>query len=266
VSTPGRSSSQAVFRKERRDVPSGYFEWEAAGLRWLAAVEQDGGAAVVPVIAVGEHHVDLRRLTPTAPTAGAARELGVRLARTHAAGAEAYGAGPPGWDGDGFFGPLEQPLRMVLGRWHTWGRFFGEARVAPLVRAARDAGLYDGHATRTFDRVVERLTAGTFDTDDRPARLHGDLWSGNVMWTAGGAVLIDPAAHGGHRETDLALLALFGAPHLDEVRQGYEEVRRLAEGWRERVALHQLHCLLVHALVFGGGYVARALGAATACS
>jgi fructosamine-3-kinase len=104
-----------------------------------------------------------------------------------------------------------------------------------------------------------------FDTDDRPARLHGDLWSGNVMWTAEGATLIDPAAHGGHRETDLALLALFGAPHLEEVRRGYEEVRPLDDGWRQRVDLHQLHCLLVHALVFGGGYVWQAFEVATRC-
>jgi fructosamine-3-kinase len=79
------------------------------------------------------------------------------------------------------------------------------------------------------------------------------------MWTPDGATLIDPAAHGGHRETDLALLALFGAPHLDEVVAGYQDVHRLADGWRERVQLHQLHCLLVHAILFGGGYADRAL-------
>jgi fructosamine-3-kinase len=261
-----RPANEPVFRKERRDAPSGYFAWEAAGLRWLAEAEQDGGAAVVPVLEVGEHHLDLRRLTQAAPTAESARALGAALARTHAAGAEAYGAGPPGWDGDGFFGPVEEPLPMALGRWDRWGKFVAEARIAPMIRAARDAGLYDEGAARTFDRVVERLTAGTYDTDDRPARIHGDLWSGNVMWTAEGAVLIDPAAHGGHRETDLALLALFGAPRLDEVRRGYEEVQPLADGWSERVGLHQLHCLLVHAVVFGGGYAGQALAAARACT
>src|SRR6478752_4834379 len=57
------------------------------------------------------------------------------------------------------------------------------------------------------------VAAGTFDSAEPASRLHGDLWSGNVLWTAREAVLIDPAAHGGHRETDLAMLALFGAPH-----------------------------------------------------
>ena len=94
------------------------------------------------------------------------------------------------------------------------------------------------------------------------ARLHGDLWSGNVVWTPGGAVLIDPAAHGGHRESDLAMLALFGLPHLGAVLVGYQSVSPLANGWQERVELHQLFPLLVHAVLFGGGYGAQAEGAA----
>ena len=96
-----------------------------------------------------------------------------------------------------------------------------------------------------------------------PARIHGDLWSGNVLWGSDGtAWLIDPAAHGGHRETDLAMLALFGAPHLQRLLDAYAEAAPLADGWRERVPLHQLHPLLVHAVLFGGGYGARAAQAA----
>ena len=75
---------------------------------------------------------------------------------------------------------------------------------------------------------------------------------------------MDPAAHGGHRETDLAMLALFGAPHLDTVLAAYDEAFPLADGWRERVALHQVFPLLVHAVLFGRGYAARAAAAARA--
>ena len=91
-----------------------------------------------------------------------------------------------------------------------------------------------------------------------PARLHGDLWSGNVLWAPDGAWLIDPAAHGGHRETDLAMLALFGCPHLDRVLAAYDEAAPLADGWRDRVPLHQLFPLLVHVVLFGRGYAAQA--------
>jgi fructosamine-3-kinase len=87
-----------------------------------------------------------------------------------------------------------------------------------------------------------------------PSRLHGDLWSGNVMADAGGRPwLIDPSAYGGHREVDLAMLRLFGAPRGD-VFAAYEEVAPLAGGCEERVELYQLLPLLVHALLFGGSY------------
>jgi fructosamine-3-kinase len=83
------------------------------------------------------------------------------------------------------------------------------------------------------------------------------------MWTAVGAVLIDPAAHGGHRETDLAMLALFGCPYFEAVVQGYEDRRPLREGWRERVGLHQLYPLLAHVVLFGGGYASQTSAAAS---
>jgi fructosamine-3-kinase len=90
------------------------------------------------------------------------------------------------------------------------------------------------------------------------ARLHGDLWSGNVMADAGGRPwLIDPSCYGGHREVDLAMLRLFGGPS-EQVFAAYAERAPLADGWRERVELYQLLPLLVHALLFGGSYVGAA--------
>ena len=84
------------------------------------------------------------------------------------------------------------------------------------------------------------------------------------MWTPAGAVFIDPAAHGGHRETDLAMLALFGCPHLDAVFDGYRSVRPLRAGWRDRVGLHQLFPLLAHVALFGAGYAPQTVAAAHA--
>lgn len=75
-------------------------------------------------------------------------------------------------------------------------------------------------------------------------------------------VLIDPAAQGGHAETDLAELGVFSQPHLDQVYAGYEEVSALAAGWRERVGAHQLHMLIIHAALFGGGYGAQTVATA----
>lgn len=84
------------------------------------------------------------------------------------------------------------------------------------------------------------------------------------MWTPDGVVLIDPAAHAGHRETDLAMLELFGCPHYDQVVAGYQGVRSLRAGWRDRIGLHQLFALLAHVVLFGEGYAARTKAAARA--
>lgn len=243
-----RGAVVEVFRKSRPAAPAGFFACEAAGLRWLAAA---GGAPVVEVLGVDGDHLDLRRLEPVAPTPQAARTLGAGLAVTHAAGAPAFGAGPPGWTGDGFFGPLESPVTMPAGHFAQWGDFLAACRLGPLDCDLRESGI----AMPGLAILSERLRGGLLDDDEPPARVHGDLWAGNVVWTATGAVLIDPAAHGGHRESDLAMLALFGLAHLDEVLEAYDEVAPLRQGWRRRLALHQVYPVGVHALLFGGSYL-----------
>jgi fructosamine-3-kinase len=241
------------FVKQRADAPAGFFDCEAAGLRWLAGV--DGGVPCARIISVDASRLTLQRLGSVAPTPAAAQVFGGRLAIMHDAGAPAFGAGPDGWDGPGFFGPFSQPLPMSLRHHQRWGDFYAGERLEPM--ADRAAPRLGASTRATIDSVVARCRAGDFDDDDQPARLHGDLWGGNVMWTQDGAVLIDPAAHGGHRESDLAMLALFGCPHYDAVLAGYERVRPLRPGWRKRIGLHQLYPLLAHVVLFGGGHVQR---------
>jgi fructosamine-3-kinase len=107
---------------------------------------------------------------------------------------------------------------------------------------------------RLGESVCELLEQGVADDDEPARRIHGDLWSGNVIWTPSGVVLIDPAAHGGHRETDLAMLDLFGAPLLRDIVAAYDAEFPLQAGWRERIPLHQLHPLAVHAAGHGASY------------
>jgi fructosamine-3-kinase len=245
---------EVVHRKQRTGAPAGFFACEAAGLDWLRV---PGGPPVVRVLGVGEDHLALERRPETAPTRRAAHELGERLAVLHDAGAPAFGSPPAGWGGDGFFGPLQQPHVMPAGAHAAWGEFLAERRIEPMLAAGLRV-----HAFTEGDRAMLRdlaalLRSGALDDDDRPARLHGDLWSGNVLWTPAGATLIDPAAHGGHREQDLAMLALFGCPHLDEVLAGYQEVHPLRRGWQHRVGLHQVYPVGMHAVLFGGGYAAH---------
>ena len=247
------SPASDEFVKRRAGAPAGFFAVEAAGLRWLSAAP--GGVPAVEPVAVSGDRIVLPRLASVAPTAAAAEEFGRRLAATHRAGAGWYGAPPAGHAGDGFIAELPLPHHVSAPAADGWGPFYAALRVVPFA----------GGGSRAVAAVCRRLESGDESLTgppEPPSRIHGDLWSGNVLWTAAGAVLIDPAAHGGHRETDLAMLALFGLPHLGRVLAAYEEVWPLAEGWRERVALHQLHPLLVHARLFGGGYEAQAERAA----
>ncbi len=246
------------FTKRNPAAPQGFFACEAAGLAWLGAV--DGGVACAQVIGYDATSLTLRRINSVPPARESAREFGVRLAITHDAGAAAFGAAPDGWSGPGFFGPLSQPLPMSFTPHASWGGFYAVERLTPMAEMAAFRLSAEGRAV--IADVVKRCAAGSFDTDDGPARLHGDLWSGNVMWAAAGAVLVDPAAHGGHRETDLAMLALFGFPYLTEVLDGYQSVRRLSRGWERRVGLHQLYPLLAHVVLFGGSYARQAEAAA----
>lgn len=234
------------FSKRRPDAHRDFFAAEAAGLRWLGAA----GAPVVEVLDVGPDHITLERLASATPSASAARDFGAALARTHDAGAAHFGSPPAGFEGQLFIGNRMMPSEPTA----RWGDFYAEQRVLAFVATAVSAGNLTAADERDTRAACDLIASGRFDDDEPPARIHGDLWSGNVLWTPEGVVMIDPAAHGGHRETDLAMLALFGCPQLGAVIEGYQDVHPLRSGWQERIPMHQLHPLAVHAAGHGPGY------------
>lgn len=240
-----------TFDKHWAGAPADFFAVEAAGLRWLAAAD---GVPVVDVIEADQDHITVERLEPVPPSRDAAAAFGVALARTHGAGAAAFGQPPEGWRGDGYIGRQRLSLRAES----RWGRFYVEQRMLPYARAARDLDHLTVRQLGPIERLAERIAEGEFDDDRLPARIHGDLWSGNLISTESGIVLIDPAAHGGHGITDLAMLALFGAPHLETILAAYAEAASLPSGWRRLIGLHQLHPLLVHAVSHGPSYGSEA--------
>ena len=241
-----------TFAKNRPTAADAY-PVEAAGLAWLAAAGPEA-ARIVEVLDVSPERLVLARLIPVAPTPRAAAAFGAALAVTHAAGAPAYGAPPDGWTGDGYIGIQPLPLHPT----EHWGTFYAGQRLLPYAEAATAIGNLSPRGRALVDRVAELLRAGEFDDDRPPARLHGDLWAGNVIFTASGVVLIDPAAHGGHGLTDLAMLHLFGAPELPTITDAYADAAALPAGWPELIGLHQLHPLLVHAVTHGASYGAEA--------
>jgi fructosamine-3-kinase len=217
------------------------FAAEADGLRWLA----EAAAVPVPeVLAVSPSALVISMIPPGTPTPEAAFGFGADLARLHAAGADRFGAP---WRG------FIASLPLDNGEQDSWPEWYAGRRLLPYLRLAVDAGALRPQDARLVEAVADRI-GSLAGPDEPPSRIHGDCWAGNVLWSGGRGWLIDPAAHGGHRETDLAMLALFGAPSLDRIMAGYQDTVPLAAGWKSRIPLHQLHPLLVHACLFGASY------------
>ena len=227
---------------------------EAAGLRWL----RQGSEAVVEVFDIDQqaNTLTIERVATARPTREAARQAGRELAKVHAMGAPAFGAAPQGWEGPNFIGRVRQECTPTA----RWADFYVNQRVLPFAHNAHRAGNLDDSGLMSVVTACEALLE---EDEDAPlARIHGDLWAGNLLFSPEGPRFIDPAAHGGHPLTDIAMLELFGAPHLDAIVEGYREIGELGRDWQRRIPIHQLHPLAVHAYTHGPSYGAALARAA----
>ncbi len=235
-----------AFVKTRLEARAGEYASEAFGLSWLG---EPGALRTPRVLEVGEDYLALEWIEPGRLSVEGAEELGRGLAAIHMAGSPCFGDPRAAMGQPTHFGSLALPNEATP----DWPSFFVERRIRPLAKLASDQGWLRSAGKAAIERVCERAAELTGPLEPA-ARLHGDLWSGNVMAdTQGRPWLIDPAVYGGHREMDLAMLRLFGAPS-ERAFAAYEEIFPLAEGWEQRVELWQLPPLLVHGVLFGGSY------------
>ncbi|MGL5809015.1 MAG: fructosamine kinase family protein [Nocardioides sp.] len=251
--------------KTHPDPPAGFFAAEARGLTWLRSAVGDLPGIEVPELLAHDSDCLIERwVEPTRPSVDVATAFGRALAAVHVVdpdqdtasdfGTGDFGTGGFGAGEDGFIGPL--PMSNTPA--DTWPEFFLTRRVQPYLKVVADQETVSAEEARLIERAATR--AADLVPAEPPARLHGDLWNGNALWSVDGAVaLIDPAAYAGHREMDLAMLTLFGLPHLPRVLGAYHEAAPLADDWEDRLAIHQLFPLLAHACRFGRGYAARAV-------
>ncbi|MEE8737477.1 MAG: fructosamine kinase family protein [Bifidobacterium sp.] len=251
-----------TYRKSRAFAPKGFFECEGRGLQWLGKAQPLGGPRVVDVYGWGDGWLDIEQVKSCSPTPKAAHAFGAALAHMHDSGAPHFGSAPEQYQGTCYFGPLQDPVPMDTGTWNDPSSYLAVGRLLPMVRLGIERGSLNAGDLELTQKVVARLPELLGPAEqDRPARVHGDLWSGNVMWTSDRgqveAVLIDPAAHGGHREEDLAMLHLFGMSYLSQIIDGYQSVHPLKAGYEERTTLWQLYPIAGHCVFFGGGYVSE---------
>ncbi len=235
-----------VFAKTHTNPPPGFFSTEAAGLAWLSEVGALPVASVVAVVDDAPACLILDWIELGGQRSEAGEEaFGRGLAALHRSGSLRFGRED---------GRTTGSQALPNGPCDSWEEFYRERRLLPLAKIASQRRSLSTPAIERLIRVADRLS--DFGAADEPAaRLHGDLWAGNrVVDVNGESWLIDPAAHGGHREFDLAMMRLFGG-FGEPCFQAYDEVYPLAHGWERRVHLHQLAPLVVHAIKFGGGYV-----------
>lgn len=244
-------SDAAYFLKWNSAPPSGMFEAEADGLRALRATQ----ALVVPEpLAWSDGPPGWLLMEYVEPgTAPSGAQLGRALARIH--GTPGPAPRDFGWSRDNWIGSLPQANPQHA----TWGTFWRDARLAPQLERARQAGrLHDAR----FDRVLDVTAAALAHVTD-PELLHGDLWSGNAFTSRSGApVLVDPAVYRGDGEVDVAMSELFGGFDRD-FYAAYATARPLTDEYDAYARdLYQLYSLLVHVNLFGGTYEAGARRAA----
>jgi fructosamine-3-kinase len=245
------ADGRRVFVKTHLSPPDGFFTTEAAGLSWLAEARAVDVPAVLAVSDGSPAFLALAWIDRGPPAAGTERDFGRGLARLHRAGAPSFGREDRRTTGSR--GLPNEPKA-------TWVEFYAECRLLPLARLARDAQALPEPVVADLEALAGSLDRWAGDVEP-PARLHGDLWAGNRVIGAGGRNwLIDPAAHGGHREFDLAMMRLFGG-FAPDCFEAYDEAFPLAAGWADRIPLHQVAPLVVHAIKFGGGYVPAATAA-----
>lgn len=246
------TSGGPVFVKTSPGAQPGMFTDEAAGLEWLA---EPGSIATPNVIGVHDPDEDdgLPRLLALewideGPLD--AERLGSGLAQMHRAGAPDFGFTP----GPRPHSPMRfNALSLPNDPHPTFAEFYARNRIVPLAEQSR----MSAENQELMLKLAERI--GDFaGPEESPSRTHGDLWLGNVTAGRDGApVLIDPVAHGGHREVDLANLRVFGSPG-PRCFAAYDEAFPLADGHHERVPLWQLAMILLHVYLFGGSYEQQA--------
>lgn len=172
------------------------------------------------------------------------QNFGNNLAKQHQVSHSHFGL-----NHDNFIGSLPQSNTK-----HTdWIDFFVCERLQPQLKLAEAKALVSHELHTQFDVLFSKLDQ--LVPMEKPALLHGDLWSGNFMTDqSGDAAIFDPAVHYGHRETELAFTKLFGG-FSETFYDQYNESYPLEVDFDERVDIHNLYPLLVHVNLFGASYL-----------
>jgi len=243
------------FLKWNSSVPSDLFVKEAAGLNEMRAAENP--FLVIPRV-IWDKMADefpglllMEYLPPFSSVSDYDEKLGRGIARLHRKTAPAFG-----FHHSNFCGTTVQDNEWTA----DWAEFYAQRRIGTLVKQIRNRRGMNTEEEKIYQKLIDRMP-GLLSHNTTPSLIHGDLWSGNYLYTANGPALIDPACYYADREMELGMMQLFGG-FSPAVWESYQDEFPLPEGWKERIALYQLYHVLNHYLLFGGAYGRQAIGIA----
>jgi fructosamine-3-kinase len=246
------SSVGDFFLKWNNNTHHDLFIKEAAGLQEMATDENP--YLIIPkVIWVKEADewpglLMLEYLEPARGTSGFDEKLGRGIAALHRKTVSQFG-----FKHSNYCGTTVQD-----NDWTTnWAEFFAQKRIWALVRQINDKRGMPAEEIAVYEKLISALPR-LLVHETAPSLIHGDLWSGNYLFTANGPALIDPACYYADREMELGMMDMFGG-FSEKVWQAYQNEFPLPEGWKERLRLYQLYHVLNHYLLFGGSYGRQAL-------
>jgi len=249
------SSAGDFFLKWNASAPTDMFLKEAAGLNEMRM--DDPSSLIVPKV-IWSKEVDdspglllMEYLHPAINTSGFDEQLGRGLAQLHRKTASAFG-----FHHSNYCGTTVQDNTWT----DNWPEFFAECRIWALIKQIKSVRGMSVEQQVVYENLADRipllLTHRTV-----PSLIHGDLWSGNYMYTSNGPALIDPACYYADREMELGMMQLFGG-FSSTVWKAYQEEFPLPDGWQQRIRLYQLYHVLNHYLLFGVSYGLQGLGIA----
>jgi fructosamine-3-kinase len=240
------------FLKWNASAANDVFQKEAAGLEEMRLANNP--FLVIPQVIWSKETDELpglllmEYLAPALSSAGYDEQLGRGIARLHRKSAMQFG-----FHQDNYCGTTVQD-----NSWSgDWPDFFAKKRIWTLVQQINASRGMATDELKIYERLVLKIP-GILSHQTAPSLIHGDLWSGNYMYTSNGPAIIDPACYYADREMELGMMKLFGG-FPSRVWEAYQKEFPLPEGWHDRLDLYQLYHVLNHYLMFGVSYKYQAL-------
>ncbi len=236
------------FLKWNSNCPSDLFLREAESLQELAKVEN-------PYLTIPEV-IDVNELDDTPPflvltyiesgnsySNRSDEELGKGLALIHKHSNDKFG----------FYTQNYCGASKQNNTWSdNWIDFFANNRLNYILKLGNQVRSIPTEHMKVYERLLVKLP-DLIPDNSIPALIHGDLWSGNYMYTNNKPALIDPAAYYADREMEMGIMTLFGG-FSNRFWAAYNEIYPLPDDWEERNRLYQLYHVLNHFYLFGGAY------------